>query len=92
MPIEVLGVEHIDLTVNDVARSRAFYDKVLVELGFGSSTKTRMCAGATLTSPLRFGLPPTQNAERRLIAIERGSITSLSRFTRAMMLTRFIGS
>ena len=34
MPIEVLGVEHIDLTVNDVARSRAFYDKVLVELGF----------------------------------------------------------
>ena len=34
MPIEVLGVEHIDLTVNDVARSRAFYDKVLGELGF----------------------------------------------------------
>jgi glyoxylase I family protein len=32
--IEVLGVEHIDLTVNDVARSRAFYDKVLGELGF----------------------------------------------------------
>jgi catechol 2,3-dioxygenase-like lactoylglutathione lyase family enzyme len=34
MPIEVLGVEHIDLTVNDIARSRAFYDKVLDELGF----------------------------------------------------------
>jgi glyoxylase I family protein len=34
MPIEVLGVEHIDLTVNNVARSRAFYDKVLGELGF----------------------------------------------------------
>jgi catechol 2,3-dioxygenase-like lactoylglutathione lyase family enzyme len=34
MPIEVLGVEHIDLTVNDVPRSRAFYDKVLGELGF----------------------------------------------------------
>ena len=34
MPIEVLGVEHIDLTVNDVARSRAFYDKVLGALGF----------------------------------------------------------
>src|SRR5579862_3717506 len=32
--IEVLGVEHIDLTVNDIARSRAFYDKVLGELGF----------------------------------------------------------
>src|ERR1700722_20649720 len=34
MAIEVLGVEHIDLTVNDVTRSRAFYDKVLGELGF----------------------------------------------------------
>ncbi len=34
MPIEVLGVEHLDLTVNDVTRSRAFYDKVLGELGF----------------------------------------------------------
>jgi glyoxylase I family protein len=32
--IEVFGVEHIDLTVNDVARSRSFYDKVLGELGF----------------------------------------------------------
>ncbi len=34
MAIEVLGVEHIDLTVNDVERSRPFYDKVLGELGF----------------------------------------------------------
>ena len=34
MAIEVLGVEHIDLTVNDVTRSRAFYDKVFGELGF----------------------------------------------------------
>ena len=34
MPIQVLGLEHIDLTVNDGARSRVFYDKVLGELGF----------------------------------------------------------
>jgi glyoxylase I family protein len=34
MPIEVFAIEHIDLTVNDVARSRAYYDKVLTELGF----------------------------------------------------------
>ena len=34
MPIEVLGVEHIDLTVNDVPCSRAFYHKVLGALGF----------------------------------------------------------
>jgi glyoxylase I family protein len=32
--IEVLGIEHVDLTVNDVTRSRAFFDKVLGELGF----------------------------------------------------------
>jgi glyoxylase I family protein len=32
--IEVFGVEHIDLTVNDVARSRAFYDRLLGALGF----------------------------------------------------------
>jgi catechol 2,3-dioxygenase-like lactoylglutathione lyase family enzyme len=32
--IEVLGVEHIDLTVNDSQRSREFYDKVLEQLGF----------------------------------------------------------
>ncbi len=33
-PIEVLGVEHIDLTVNDLARSIIFYDKVMPALGF----------------------------------------------------------
>jgi len=32
--IEVLGIEHIDLTVRDVARSEAWYDKVLPALGF----------------------------------------------------------
>ena len=33
-PIEVLGVEHIDVTVNDLARSTVFYDKVMPALGF----------------------------------------------------------
>jgi glyoxylase I family protein len=33
-PIEVLGVEHIDLTVNDIALSAIFYDKVMPALGF----------------------------------------------------------
>jgi len=32
--MEVLGLEHIDLTVNDVARSVAFYSCVLEALGF----------------------------------------------------------
>ncbi len=34
MPIDVLGFDHIDLTVNDLARSQVFYEKVLGELGF----------------------------------------------------------
>ena len=42
MAIEVLGIEHIDLTVNDVARSRAFYDKVLGELGFRNFENARL--------------------------------------------------
>lgn len=33
-PIEVLGTDHVDLTVNDLERSIAFYEKVLGALGF----------------------------------------------------------
>jgi glyoxylase I family protein len=33
-PIDVFGVEHIDVTVNDIARSTIFYDKVMRALGF----------------------------------------------------------
>jgi glyoxylase I family protein len=32
--VEVLGLEHVDLTVNDIARSTAFYSYVLEALGF----------------------------------------------------------
>ena len=33
-PADVLGIEHIDLTVNDLRKSGAFYDRVLGALGF----------------------------------------------------------
>jgi len=33
-PIDVLGIEHIDLTVSDLARSAVFYGKVMAALGF----------------------------------------------------------
>lgn len=33
-PIEVLGIDHVDLTVNDLQRSIAFYEKVFAALGF----------------------------------------------------------
>ncbi len=34
MPLEVLGIDHIDITVNDLLRSLRFYAKVLEHLGF----------------------------------------------------------
>ena len=33
-PLDVLGFDHVDLTVNELARSLPFYQKVLAELGF----------------------------------------------------------
>ena len=33
-PLDVLGFDHVDLTVNDLQRSLAFYLEVLGELGF----------------------------------------------------------
>ena len=55
MAIEVLGVEHIDLTVNNVARSRAFFDKVLGELGFRKFDRTDYIfwANAQMTIAIR---------------------------------------
>ncbi len=37
--IEVLGIDHIDLTVNQLERSTAFYDKILTALGFRRLTE-----------------------------------------------------
>ena len=34
MSIEVLGTDHLNLTVNDLERSTAFYDVILAALGF----------------------------------------------------------
>lgn len=34
MPVEVIGIDHVYLTVRDLARSRAFYDGVMRVLGY----------------------------------------------------------
>lgn len=31
------GIHHVFITVNDIARSRAFYAKLLPRLGYGAS-------------------------------------------------------
>jgi glyoxylase I family protein len=33
-PVEIIGLEHVDLTVNDLKKSAYFYDQVLGALGF----------------------------------------------------------
>ena len=64
MAIEVLGVEHIDLTVNDVGRSRAFYDQVLGELGFRKYEGNDYIhwANAQMTLAIRGASAPNRNA------------------------------
>jgi catechol-2,3-dioxygenase len=39
--MDVLGVDHVDLTVKDVARSTAFYDTVLGSSAFAASRLAR---------------------------------------------------
>ena len=34
MPVEVIGIDHVYVTVRDLARSEAFYDRVMRVLGF----------------------------------------------------------
>jgi glyoxylase I family protein len=65
MSIEVFGIEHIDLTVNEVARSRAFYDNVLGELGFRKYEDENYLhwANAHMTIAIRAAWDANQGAE-----------------------------
>jgi glyoxylase I family protein len=56
MPIDVLGFDHIDLTVNEMARSVPFYERVLGELGFSSvpdSGQSAIFANAVVAIAIR---------------------------------------
>jgi glyoxylase I family protein len=63
--IEVLGIEHIDLTVNDVARSRAFYDQVLGELGFRKYEGSEYIAWANAQMTIAIRAPSDANRNAR---------------------------
>jgi glyoxylase I family protein len=66
--IDVFGVEHLDLTINDIARSAAFYDQVLGALGFrkletpAGDTDVRW-GNAHLTIAIRPASSPHRGAE-----------------------------
>jgi RimJ/RimL family protein N-acetyltransferase len=45
-PVDVLGTDHVDLTVNDLERSIGFYDRVLRRLGFRRVPHERWVAWA----------------------------------------------
>ena len=40
MPVEVIGIDHVYLTVRDLARAEAFYDQVMPILGYRKSRST----------------------------------------------------
>ena len=49
MTIEIFGVEHIDLTISDLQRSRAFYEKIFGALGF-KRVSPQMSGGTVWTN------------------------------------------
>ena len=62
---EVLGVDHIDLTVNDLPRSTAFYEKILGVLGFRR---------LPLDTYVAWGNAQMNIALRPALADERGAV------------------
>ena len=62
--IEVLGVEHIDVTVNDLARSTAFYDKVMPALGFKRLPDNDRNNIRWANAHISFAIRPAAESER----------------------------
>jgi len=64
--VEVLGLEHIDLTVNDLARSEVFYSRVLEALAFRRFDHPAghvAWSNGKLTITLRPAAPELEGAE-----------------------------
>ena len=60
MPIEALGVEHLDLTVNDLQLSLPFYAKVLEYLGFRRVTHESYIAWSNSHMGIGFRAAPPE--------------------------------
>ena len=63
-PIEVLGIEHIDVTVNDLARSLVFYDKVMATLGLRRLGENDRNNFRWANAHLSFAIRPAAASER----------------------------
>src|SRR5438876_4277278 len=59
-PMDVLGLDHVDLTVNDLARSIRFFEEVLGALGFRRVPHATYVASAN--AHLAIGLRPGARA------------------------------
>ena len=56
MPVEVIGIDHVYVTVRDLARSRRFYDGVMRVLGYAqveSEIAGLLAPGTTLRKVLQ---------------------------------------
>ena len=77
MPVEVIGIDHIYVTVRDLRRSEAFYDRALNVLGYRKVTST--IAGHTAILP--FGLagvvPHIKDGKLRALAVADGKRSPL---------------
>lgn len=66
MTIEVLGVEHIDLTVSDLHRSMLFYEKISGALGF-KRVSPKMSGGTVWTNGyISLGLHVVASEEKEI--------------------------
>jgi glyoxylase I family protein len=60
--IQTAGLDHVDLTVTDLARSSAFYGEVLAALGFRRLLEEEQCVWAN--EHLSIAIRPAEESER----------------------------
>jgi glyoxylase I family protein len=63
-PIEVFGIDHVDVTVNDLARSTVFYDAVLSALGFRRLVENNTDLVVWGNAHITFAIRQAEAAER----------------------------
>ncbi len=70
-PIDCLGFDHIDLTVNDLARSTPYYERVLGRLGFALYKEESASGSAIFTNGVTSIAVRPPSAEHRDAEFDR---------------------